>query len=68
MKTELIKVNGMTCLYCVHTIKKSLLALKGSKDIDVDLSAKSVKIEYDAEILSIESIKLAIIDAGYDIA
>lgn len=68
MKTEIVSVKGMTCLHCVHIIKKSLLALKGSKDVDVDLSAKTVKIEYDAEKLSLDLIKLAIVDAGYEIA
>lgn len=58
----------MTCLYVVHTIKKSLLALYGSKDVEVDLSDKTVKIEYDAEKMSLDSIKLAILNAGYDLA
>jgi len=68
MKTEILNVNGMSCSHCIHAIKKSVLALKGSKDVEVDLSAKTVKIEYDAEKLSLDSIKLAIADAGYDIA
>jgi copper chaperone len=68
MKTEILSVNGMSCSHCVHAIKTSVLALKGSKDVEVDLSAKTVKIEYDAEKLSLDSIKLAIVDAGYDIA
>ena len=68
MKTEIVSVNGMSCSHCVHAIKMAILALKGSKDVEVDLSAKTVKIEYDTEILSLDSIKLAIVDAGYDIA
>lgn len=68
MKTEIVSVNGMSCSHCVHAIKMAILALKGSQNVEVDLSAKTVKIEYDTEILSLDSIKLAIVDAGYDIA
>lgn len=67
MKTEILNVAGMSCAHCVHSITKSITALEGAKDVKVDLSAKTVIIEYDAEKLSIDSIKLAIEDAGYDI-
>lgn len=67
MKTEILKVAGMSCDHCVHSITKSIIALEGATDVKVDLSATTVKVEYDAEKLSVDSIKLAIEDAGYDV-
>ena len=67
MKTEILKVEGMSCSHCVHAITASITSLKGAKDVNVDLSAKTVRIEYDVEELSIDSIKLAIVEAGYEV-
>ena len=67
MKTEVLNVNRMSCSHCDHAIKTSISALKGIQDVEVDLSAKTVKIEYDTEKLSLDSIKLAIEDAGYEV-
>ncbi|KAF0222711.1 MAG: copZ [Erysipelotrichaceae bacterium] len=67
MKSETLNVNGMSCAHCVHAITASVTSLKGVQDVNVDLSAKTVRIEYDAEELSIDSIKLAIVEAGYEV-
>lgn len=60
-------VEGMTCDGCVKTIKEILGRLNGIFGVIVDLDAKRVAVEYDAERLDVETIKGTIDDAGYKV-
>jgi len=44
-----------------------VLALTGVQTVDVDLSAKTVRIIFDTDKLTFDTIKLAIEEAGYDV-
>lgn len=65
MEHMTLNVAGMSCGHCVQSIEGALkrLGAQGS----VDLGAKSVSIEYDETILSLDSIKNAIEDQGYEV-
>ena len=67
MKTEILSVSGMSCLHCKHAITTSVSALTGVQTVDVDLSAKTVRIIFDTDKLTLDTIKLAIEEAGYDV-
>jgi len=67
MKKTVLNVDGMSCLHCENAVKKSVVALDGVETVIVDLSGKTVTIEYDEEKVSIDDIKMAIEDQGYDI-
>ncbi len=60
-------VDGMSCSHCENVIKKSVGALDGVATVEVDLSQKTVTIEYQSDKVSIDDIKIAIEDQGYDI-
>jgi copper chaperone len=62
MKTEKIKIKGMSCMHCIKAVEKELsnLSLKIKK---VDIG--SAEVEYDESLLSKEEIKKAIEEAGY---
>tara|TARA_Y100001936_G_scaffold247562_1_gene293599 strand:+ start:2090 stop:2302 length:213 start_codon:yes stop_codon:yes gene_type:complete len=62
-----LKVNGMTCNHCVETITKSLEKLSGVLAVIVDLDKKSVKLDYDENIIKLEKITDKIIDLGFEI-
>lgn len=61
-----LQVNGMSCQHCVNAVEKALteLGAKGS----VDLSSNSVTVEYDEDKISLDAVKEAIEDQGYDVA
>lgn len=61
-----LKVKGMSCQHCVMSITKSLSQLEGVRDIKVDLEKGEVRFENTKEI-SLERIKNAIGDAGYEV-
>ena len=60
-----LKVEGMSCGHCVNAVENAVKTLGASAK--VDLAAHSVAIEFDSSRLSLEAIKGAIEDQGYDV-
>jgi copper chaperone len=59
-----LQVEGMSCGGCVRSVTKSVQAIDGNAKIDVDLASKKVRVETQA---SLDAVKSAISDAGYDV-
>ena len=59
-----IGVAGMMCSHCKANVEKACKAVSGAEDAVVDLQAKTVTVSGSA---SVEALKAAIIEAGYDI-
>ena len=62
-----LNVEGMSCSHCERAIKDALSELDGVAKTEVDLSANTVTIEYDMEIVSESNLVETIEDAGYDV-
>ena len=67
METVSLGVSGMTCSGCVRSVGNVLKALDGVVTTEVSLEGKSAVVEYDPGKLSVEQLKLAIVEAGYDV-
>ncbi|MDN4071388.1 copper chaperone CopZ [Paenibacillus sp. FSL R5-0407] len=65
MSNVTLQVEGMSCNHCVNSIEGAMKELGASAK--VDLSAKSVEVSYDESKLTVEAIKEAIEDQGYDV-
>lgn len=65
MSTITLKVQGMSCGHCVNSVESAVKGLGASAK--VDLASGSVTVEYPDEKLSVEAIKDAIEDQGYDV-
>ena len=62
MKTEKIKIDGMSCQHCVMAVKKELSKL----DLNVkDVQIGSASIEYDETRVSKTDIDKAVEEAGF---
>ena len=59
-----INVEGMMCPHCKAMVEKVCKAVPGTVDAVVDLQAKNVTVTGDA---SVEALKKAITDAGYEV-
>jgi copper ion binding protein len=59
-----LQVEGMSCDGCVRSVTKSVQSVDSKARVEVDLATKKVRVETDA---SLEAIKAAISDAGYDV-
>ena len=72
MEKSIIKVEGMSCNHCVMAIKKAVSALTASSEagigsVNVDLEKKLITVEFNENLVTLEKIKYAIKEEGYDI-
>ncbi len=67
MKKEIIRVEGMSCEHCVKAVKGAVGQLNGVQDVTVDLSARTVAVVYDENLVALADIQSAIEDQGYDV-
>lgn len=67
MKSITLKVEGMSCSHCVNAVTKAVSALAGVSGVNVSLAEKTVSVDYSDDQVSLESIKEAIEEEGYDV-
>lgn len=67
LETANLTVEGMSCGHCVGSIKNSVGALNGVKQVNVDLMSKKVVVEYDPQRINTQTIKNTIEDQGYEV-
>ncbi|MGG1660425.1 copper ion binding protein [Brevibacillus sp. NRS-1366] len=65
MKNITLNVEGMSCNHCVNTVEKTLKEL--GAEGKVNLAAKTVEVAYDENGVTLEAIKEAIEEQGYDV-
>ena len=65
MTNATLKVEGMSCQHCVISIQGALkdIGVKGQ----VDLKSNTVDVSYDENQVTIEAVKEAIEEQGYDV-
>lgn len=67
MEKVTLNVEGMSCGHCVKAIEGSVGELAGVSKVNVHLDNGSVDVEFSAAEVSLEEIKEAIDDQGYDV-
>lgn len=67
MIQTVLNVEGMSCSHCVNAVTKAVTALDGVAGVSVNLEEKTVTVDYDADEVSLESIKDSIEEEGYDV-
>lgn len=65
MKTESLRIPGITCGHCANRVRKTLQPLKGMASVDVDTGARAATIAYDPDVLDRAAALEALADAGY---
>ncbi|WP_160035979.1 copper ion binding protein [Paenibacillus sp. An7] len=65
MSNVTLNVSGMSCGHCVKAVEDALenIGAKGN----VDLDAGEVSIEFDEQKVTVDQMKQAIEDQGYDV-
>lgn len=63
----LIKVAGMTCGHCKNAVEKAVRGLPGVLAAEVDLAAGTLAVDFDNGKSSLDSIKKAVEEAGYQV-
>lgn len=67
MRTELLKVSGMTCDSCASKVTQVLKATNGVGDVTVSLAAGEATVQFDERLTSLDKLKSAVKTAGYDV-
>ncbi|MCR8636390.1 MULTISPECIES: cation transporter [Paenibacillus] len=65
MQNVTLEVEGMTCGHCVNSVEGALKNI-GAKG-QVELATKTVKVQFDENKLTLETIKETIEEQGYDV-
>jgi copper chaperone len=67
MANVVLNVDGMSCEHCVRAVTNATSELPGVDNVVVDLEAKTVTLDHDPNLTSLDKIKAEIEEAGYDI-
>jgi len=65
---ETFAVEQMSCAGCAASVEKVLHRVPGVKHASVNFAARTVKVDYDPEISSFDTMQKALRSAGYDLA
>ncbi len=60
-------IQGMTCGNCAQHVQKALQALPGISHVQIDLDNHQAAVEYDAAVVTVETMANAVKEAGYTI-
>lgn len=61
----LIRIEGMHCHKCERAIQKSMLALPGVHEVEVDFASGQASVLFDGTRVKIPALVQAVADAGY---
>jgi len=67
MTKQVFSVNGMSCEHCVKAITAAVKALPGIGNVDVSLKKHNATVKFDESKITLEGIKEAIREAGYEV-
>lgn len=67
MATVTLRVEGMSCGHCKSTVEGALKKLPGVESAVVDLAAKTATVTYEEGKVSVDQMKEAVEDQGYDV-
>lgn len=63
-----LNVPAVSCNHCKMAIEKAVGAMDGVGQVDVDVPEKTVTVDYDDAVVTLESIEATMADEGYGVA
>ena len=64
---QVFPVGGMTCASCVSRVENKLSSLPGVSDVQVNLAAEQVSVEYLPTLISFDDLKETLSQVGYQL-
>lgn len=65
MRTESLKVSGMTCEDCTRKVALALKAIAGVEHVEVSLSSGEAAVNFDDRLTSPDQLNAAVVRAGF---
>ncbi|MDP8992056.1 MAG: copper ion binding protein [Actinomycetota bacterium] len=67
MSTTTLTVPGIHCEHCQAAIEGGLSELEGVRSAQVSVPDRTVQVDYDESVVTLDVIRDAIIEQGYDL-
>lgn len=67
MATTTLSVPDISCAHCERTIKETLTPVAGVLSVNVDIPAKSVKVDYDETTVNVDKFKELLAEEEYPV-
>jgi len=67
MQNQTLEVTGMTCGHCKMSVEGALKELDGVTNSEVNLETGKVEVTYDESKVSVDTMKDAVEEQGYDV-
>ncbi|WP_107951677.1 copper chaperone CopZ [Lysinibacillus parviboronicapiens] len=67
MQNVTLNVQGMSCGHCVNSVEKGIGTLAGVEQVKVNLAEGLVDVSFNETQVTLEQIKEAIDDQGYEV-
>lgn len=67
MEKAQFKIGGMSCSFCMETIRKALTRLEGVKEVHVSLAHEETLVEYDPAKVIPDTLKETLVAVGYTV-
>jgi len=67
MDKVILNVSGMSCEHCVKAVNNALSAIPGVTNITVSLKDGTASFSHDSTRSSLDAVKAAIIEEGYEV-
>ena len=67
MQQAVLRVEGMSCNHCKQAVETAVQKLTGLTKAEVDLAAKTLKVEFDGEKTSMQEIRHAVEETGFEV-
>jgi copper chaperone len=68
MTTVVLTVPAISCEHCERAIREALTSVKGIQHLDVNITAKQVRVTYDETQVATEKMKEILRQEGYPVA
>lgn len=64
---KILIIDGMSCDHCKNAVEKAVSQLPGILLATVDLKAKTLTVEFTSGQLTLDEIKAAVTEEGYEV-
>ena len=67
LQQEVLRVEGMSCNHCKQAVETAVRKLTGLTKAEVDLASKTLKVEFDGEKTSMQEVRHAVEETGFEV-
>jgi copper chaperone len=67
MEQITLNIKGMSCSHCQRAVTNALKELEGVENVEVHLDQGTADVTYDSSKVSIDKMKEAVEEQGYDV-